>query len=186
MPARYEQLAGWINENGWTSGAELGVFSGRTHFYLLDHCPMLADLIGVDVWDLLGFAEGATKSGEKCRCQYCNETRADRNARTIAQMREDVIAKSETMAPRSQILIELTTQASRHVDDFSLDFVFVDGDHSTEGVAGDIIAWQPKIRVGGWLIGHDHNMKSVRDGIQIAMGKPSIEQHDDHIWVIRC
>ena len=37
----------------------------------------------------------------------------------------------------------------------SVDFVFVDGDHSYESVLKDIKAWLPKVRPGGILAGHD-------------------------------
>ncbi len=36
-----------------------------------------------------------------------------------------------------------------------LDFVYIDGDHSYEGVLADIDAWWPLIRSGGFLCGHD-------------------------------
>lgn len=37
-----------------------------------------------------------------------------------------------------------------------LDLVFIDGDHSYEGVKADIEAWLPKVRRGGILAGHDY------------------------------
>ena len=40
--------------------------------------------------------------------------------------------------------------------DNSVDFVFVDADHSYEGVRKDIIAWFPKVKEGGILAGHDY------------------------------
>jgi hypothetical protein len=39
--------------------------------------------------------------------------------------------------------------------DASLDMVFLDGDHSYEGVVADLAAWWPKLKEGGWLGGHD-------------------------------
>lgn len=36
------------------------------------------------------------------------------------------------------------------------DFVFVDADHSYEGVLADLRAWWPLVRVGGAIAGHDH------------------------------
>lgn len=38
-----------------------------------------------------------------------------------------------------------------------LDFVYLDGDHSYEGVATDLISWYCKIRIGGIIGGHDYN-----------------------------
>ena len=37
----------------------------------------------------------------------------------------------------------------------SLDFVFIDADHSREALQADITAWRPKIGSGGTLAGHD-------------------------------
>lgn len=39
----------------------------------------------------------------------------------------------------------------------NLDFVYIDGDHSYEGVKRDMEAYWPKIRSGGVLCGHDYN-----------------------------
>ena len=36
----------------------------------------------------------------------------------------------------------------------SLDCVYVDGDHSYEGCAGDLDAWWPTLRSGGIMAGH--------------------------------
>lgn len=185
MAARYELLAQWVEQNDWHLGAELGVFSGRTHHYLLDHCPALA-LVGVDVWDLPGFAEGPTKSGEKCHCRYCDETRADRRAKSVAAMKNEVLASKRRYNSRSIIYVEPTSDVAQKIKDETFDFIFVDGDHSTEGVCADIVAWKPKLRPGGWLIGHDWNMQSVREGVRRALGPVKPEQHDDHVWVIRC
>lgn len=40
-----------------------------------------------------------------------------------------------------------------------LDFVYIDGDHSYENVEADIVAWYPKVRLGGVLGGHDYSAK---------------------------
>ena len=41
--------------------------------------------------------------------------------------------------------------------DESLDFVFLDGDHSYEGITKDILAWFPKLKPGGILAGDDYS-----------------------------
>ena len=40
--------------------------------------------------------------------------------------------------------------------DESVDFVFIDADHSYEGVKKDILAWWPKVKLGGIMAGHDY------------------------------
>ena len=46
--------------------------------------------------------------------------------------------------------------ASQAFTDLSLDFVYIDGDHSYEFVSTDIKAWWPRVKSGGILAGHDY------------------------------
>jgi hypothetical protein len=50
----------------------------------------------------------------------------------------------------------LSVDMAQKVPDGSLDLVHLDGDHSYEGVAGDLVAWLPKLRAGGIMSGHDY------------------------------
>lgn len=169
--------------NAWTRGAEVGLFDGRTHLHLLERCPGL-HMIGVDVWDAFpSFREGPTKSGEKCRCRWCEETRAARRAETPAQMRQRVIRQTAKYGARSVIYVEPSAAAAARVDDHSLDFVFIDGDHSVEGVTADLTAWLPKVREGGSIIGHDYNMQSVRIAVQSFFPERMISTGSDHLWM---
>lgn len=55
------------------------------------------------------------------------------------------------------ILIEKeSVEASVEVADGSVDFVFIDADHSYEHVLADLIAWFPKVKKGGFISGHDY------------------------------
>lgn len=49
--------------------------------------------------------------------------------------------------------------------DASLDFVFLDDDHSTDHVLRELAAWSPKVKPGGMLAGHDLTWPSVRDAV---------------------
>ncbi len=46
--------------------------------------------------------------------------------------------------------------AAKMVPDDSVDFVFIDGDHSHDAVTTDIYTWWPKLREGGFMGGHDY------------------------------
>jgi predicted O-methyltransferase YrrM len=47
----------------------------------------------------------------------------------------------------------------------SVDFVFVDGLHDARHLRADVAAWQPKIRSGGILSGHDYGRFELKEGI---------------------
>jgi|ETNvirenome_6_85_1030632.scaffolds.fasta_scaffold109705_2 predicted O-methyltransferase YrrM len=66
----------------------------------------------------------------------------------------------------------------------SFDFVFIDADHTTEGVLADIAAWRDKVRPGGMLCGHDTHFPSVAAAIDQAL--PGWSEAPDHVWWIRC
>lgn len=62
------------------------------------------------------------------------------------------------------ILRGRTTEVIDRIPDGSLDFAYVDGDHTLRGISIDLLRMYPKIRDGGWLGGDDFS--------------PSIWQHD--------
>lgn len=48
-----------------------------------------------------------------------------------------------------------SVEAAQGYQDHSLDFVFIDAAHDYDNVRADILAWQPKVKSGGYLGGHD-------------------------------
>lgn len=60
------------------------------------------------------------------------------------------------------ILIRLpSVRAAEMIDDESLDFVYVDGDHTKKGCLTDLRVWDKKLRVGGIMSGHDYKVSNV-------------------------
>lgn len=57
---------------------------------------------------------------------------------------------------RSVILKGLTHEMASQVEDNSLGLLYLDGDHSFEGVMRDLNAWYPKVAKGGYVAGHDY------------------------------
>jgi cephalosporin hydroxylase len=51
---------------------------------------------------------------------------------------------------------EESDKAAAFFQDLSVDFVFIDANHSYEHVIADIKAWMPKVKHGGLLSGHDY------------------------------
>lgn len=141
---REHWLSHLILENKWTTGAELGVWRGNTFLYLLEKCPDLT-LIGIDLWapqpknTFMTFSNWPHEIHEKT-----------------------VRAKSKVFGKRAIIHKMHTVEAAKLIEDKSLDFVFVDADHSSEAVKADFEAWTPKVKDNGWLLGHDINWLTVK------------------------
>lgn len=91
----------------------------------------------VDIWETLG---------------WTNVTRAKDPLATIDEFLRNV---APAHAAISNCHVMQSTEAARLYDDASVDFVFLDADHSYEAVAADIAAWWPKVKSGGVLAGHD-------------------------------
>jgi len=74
-----------------------------------------------------------------------------------------------------------SVEAANNYDDESLDVVFIDACHSYECVKEDIIAWLPKVKIGGYISGHDY---SWGDGVKRAVDEAfeSIEETEG-CWV---
>lgn len=63
----------------------------------------------------------------------------------------------EKLAPyNARILREFSADAADRFPDESLDFVYLDANHTFKYVLEDLNAWTPKVRVGGIVSGHDY------------------------------
>jgi hypothetical protein len=92
----------------------------------------------------------------------------------VTKRREHCLGLEDEFGPDRAKLFVMTTQAaSAQVPDASLDFVFIDADHSYSAVLDDIQHWRSKVRSGGWLGGHDYNVHfpGVMKAVQHQFGK---------------
>jgi len=55
-----------------------------------------------------------------------------------------------------------SVEASKTFENYSINAIFIDGDHRSEAVAKDLKAWYPKIKKEGAFCGHDYTWDSVR------------------------
>lgn len=139
---RGNYLIALARKYGWTRGAELGVWYGKTLFAMLAALPDLT-MIGVDNW-----------------APYPHHA----HHKDQAANREEVM-RNAAMCPRAVIIEKDMTEAARDVPDASLDFIFIDGDHSYEGCRQDIVTWLPKIKPDGWITGHDFLFPGVHEAV---------------------
>eukprot|EP00747_Dinoflagellata_sp_TGD_P091697 gnl/TRDRNA2_/TRDRNA2_165153_c0_seq1.p1 gnl/TRDRNA2_/TRDRNA2_165153_c0~~gnl/TRDRNA2_/TRDRNA2_165153_c0_seq1.p1 ORF type:complete len:190 (-),score=44.02 gnl/TRDRNA2_/TRDRNA2_165153_c0_seq1:22-591(-) len=70
-----------------------------------------------------------------------------------------------TPQQRGNVFFHRTTSvgAAKVFADGSVDVVYIDADHKWWSVLQDIVAWWPKLRPGGALIGHDFHFNSLME-----------------------
>lgn len=84
-------------------------------------------------------------------------------------------------ADRCRVLRMDSAEAAGQFADKSLDFVYIDGDHSVQGCTRDILAWAPKVKSGGILAGHDYydsHPFGVRTAVNRCCNGPCGITHD--------
>ena len=88
----------------------------------------------------------------------------------MRQFRASILIKNlQDFGTRARFLNMTSLEAVNLVPDGRLDFIYIDGDHSEKGATDDIIAWYPKVKVGGVIGGHDYF--SGHPGVMAAVTK---------------
>lgn len=64
---------------------------------------------------------------------------------------------------------------------YKVDMVFVDGDHTRDGLQGDIDAWLPKVKVGGVMAFHDYTRKHWPDVKPVVDAAMVDHERIDHV-----
>lgn len=125
--------------------AEVGVWQGVTSRWLLSCMPFLHMTL-VDPW-----VTGGTENNPDWKDSFagCPQDQIERQFEIVREL-------VDQFPGRVNIHRMMSTLAAPLVPDGSLDLVFIDGDHSYDGVRKDIAAWKSKVRPGGFLAGHDY------------------------------
>lgn len=134
---RMKELPKLFRRLGFKVGAEIGVSTGRYSKVLCRNIPDLK-LYCIDPWVAYGgYIEANNDKGQEMLDSNLN------------------IAK-ERLAPfNCEFIKKYSMDVVKDFKDESLDFVFIDGNHSFEYAVNDIAEWSKKVRIGGIVSGHD-------------------------------
>jgi predicted O-methyltransferase YrrM len=75
------------------------------------------------------------------------------------------IKVAERLVGKAELIRCTSLEGGTKFTDLSLDFVYLDGDHSAVNVKKDIDTWFPKVKPGGIIGGHDAIEAGVMQGI---------------------
>lgn len=137
------ELIQHFGELGFKVGAEIGTCYGVFAEKMYKNIPGLT-LFAIDNWS----------NPETERRERVHERHVETWARNALANYGAIIIKMDSV------------EAARYVADGSLDFVYIDGDHTYKGAKADIEAWAPKVRIGGIVSGDDYyDFPSGRGGV---------------------
>lgn len=136
--SRFHGLLRLFKELEFKTGAEIGVSKGRYARALCERIPSLK-LYCIDPWEAYDdYIEHHDEAGQ------------------IVLNKLFEVAKERLAPYNHEFVKKYSMDAVKDFKDESLDFVFIDGNHSFQYVINDIAEWSKKVRTGGIIAGHDY------------------------------
>lgn len=140
----------FLNEEGLTGyGAEIGVFRAEFSKHFLEKWNG-KKLYLIDAWRHFEGVVDISNHHEKGQ-------------------EENLIATFKSISPygnKVSLIRDLSTEAARIFPDGYFDFIYFDACHLYQEVIKDLRAWYPKIKTGGYLMGHDYlDGKMIQEGL---------------------
>lgn len=138
---------------GHGKGVEIGVFKGEFSNIILNHWG--GTLYMVDVWRELGD-------------EYLDES----NNKLHHEVYKNTMNNIKGHEDRGIMIRATSKEASKMFNEESLDFIYIDANHSYDFVVEDINLWFPKLKKGGVMSGHDYiNIDWYNDNHWLPNGK---------------
>lgn len=166
-----QDLPQLVRALGFTSGAEIGVWRGEFSARFCEANPQL-HLLCVDPWKpYKGWLD--TK----------NSLSPEEGARFIGEAFR--MAKERLKPFNATLVRKFSVNAAKTVPDGSLDFIFIDGNHSYDAVTEDLETWSPKVRSGGFVSGHDYRVFPNKPFIHVVRAVNDFTaKHDIDPWFV--
>ena len=178
---RWEEVILRVPKDRDITGAEVGVYRGQMSTKLLEDLPRLT-LLMVDRWE--EFEPDHPYKAHRSQVAQASQAHFD-EARAQA---ESVTAFA---GKRAAIMHGWSDVIAHSVRNNTLDFVFIDADHTYQGAMADLISWWPKVKPGGWFGGHDWDHPgqgqvdvAVKDWHRIVCPDIEIEMGGNRTWFV--
>lgn len=154
VPGHFHPLEGrflyWLASTLPSDGlaVEIGSFKGKSSVFLAAGLPKTARLACVDTW-------------------YNDAMPYDASADVLPEFLLNTHQFSDRLQPYRGRSAEVAAVWAQPID-----LLFIDGDHSYEGCSGDLRAWLPFVRTGGWVAFHDSSVPGVSRAIAEFFPRP--------------
>lgn len=136
---RLELWSKVIVELQMTSVVEVGVFRGLFARHILQACPKVDQYFMIDPWQHL---DDWNKPANKSDTEF-------------VEIKNEAMQNTAFARARTTVLEGKTSEVSDQIAQNSVDFGYIDGDHTLRGISIDLQCTWPKIKDGGILTGDD-------------------------------
>lgn len=174
---RWDVILPKIDKRMAVKGAEIGVLKGALARRILEARPLCTHIM-VDPWQ---------RPEEGSRYAEAPGVTQHKSQEQFEQCYESVKGLKGKWGERAVIMRMRSLEAAPLIEDESLDYVFIDAEHTYEGVSEDIRAWLPKVKKGGWIGGHDYENEPKFTGVKRAVDEAfpgGVEKREDHTWFV--
>lgn len=137
---RIDRWSNFITEQQCYSVLEIGVFRGEFAYEILKRSSLIKEYYMLDPW------RNMDNSVWNATYNF---------AYNMENIYSEALEKTSSFSHKRRILRGTTVEKINEVKDASLDFVYVDGDHSLKGVSIDLIRSWSKVKDDGFVAGHD-------------------------------
>ena len=158
MMERGDALIRYLPKDTKLISVEIGVLAGELSSYLLKQLPKLT-LHLVDCWK-------ASKNSAYFRSQK------SLNESLILTINRTQFAES-----RRHIHKLYSQEAAKLFEDESIDFIFLDANHTYKAVLQDLKDWVPKVKFGGLISGHDYGKIDMNRCIKKTGVKQAVREY---------
>lgn len=133
------QIPALIDSNRYKIVAEIGTLEGE--FLSVIAKSNATEIWSIDLW------------------QECPENMAKNDSRASQDILDKMycnILEIAKIDPRIHVLRKDSQVAHMDFNDKYFDLIYIDADHSYNGIKADLYNWWPKVNNGGMLCGHDY------------------------------
>ncbi|CDO59090.1 TETRATRICOPEPTIDE REPEAT FAMILY PROTEIN [Candidatus Phaeomarinobacter ectocarpi] len=118
---------------------EVGVWKGDYSAELLRNCPNISTYLMIDPWRHID--------------QWNKPFNV--NQKTFEDIYASAMETTAFAAQKRKVLRGTTIEVSKQIENSSIDFAYIDGDHTLRGIVVDLINIRGKVRPGGIIGGDD-------------------------------
>lgn len=162
-----------------TVGAIVGINRGDAYCSILQNCPFLLKLYGIESWN----SKKDVSKLDNLELPTHDMTEAEMEYTRLTAFHN---IKYSGFAEKSAIIEKFSQEAVNDIEDNSLDFIFLDTYLNYEQQLVDLESWYKKLKAQGIFAGTDWNWNPVKKVVFDFKSKINLKEQFsvfDNVWI---